>query len=262
MSIPPASNHALPPVNAEIGLIMTAADHLIPIFKTGSIDSQLAQRMAVSAIDAYRPESRADFVNVARTIAFSMAALALLGKAISEGTATPEQMRTYGRAIALNRSADQSERTMMQRRRHHRANLPAGHLDRGTEPSAAENAIDDAGMVSAIDDAVKEYTAARFPAATEAAAAETRREPAPVTPRVAPPRPPTVVSPILPVAATPEIAIHHSVPRIDLGQPPMPQPPMAQLRTAQSRTAAFKEGLLNHTAIQCVLEQSGALRPV
>ena len=108
MSNPPASNETSPPIDPKIGLILTAAEHLIPLFQSSAIDIPLARKMAFSAIEAYRPETRADFVNVARTIAFSMAALALLGQAASQDMTMPEKMRAFGRANALNRSADQS----------------------------------------------------------------------------------------------------------------------------------------------------------
>ena len=57
----------LPHLDPEIGLICIAADSLIPLFKKGTIDSLLARQMAMSSIEAYCPESRADAVNIART---------------------------------------------------------------------------------------------------------------------------------------------------------------------------------------------------
>jgi hypothetical protein len=110
------------PINPRLGLMFAAAHHLLPLFKIGTIDDRLARQMAVSAIEAYEPQTRADYVNAARIIAFSMTALALLGKTANPDMPMPEQMRAYGRANALNRSADQSERTMMQRRRLQKAN--------------------------------------------------------------------------------------------------------------------------------------------
>jgi hypothetical protein len=107
----------------QLGLRLAAAEHLIPLFRIGDFDRSAAFYMAHAALDAYYPESRADYVNAARTIAFSMAAIALLGKAVSSPDLTPaEQMGAYARASALNRSADDSERSMMQRRKYHLAN--------------------------------------------------------------------------------------------------------------------------------------------
>jgi hypothetical protein len=116
------SEPTLPPINPRLGLMFAAAHHLLPLFKIGTIDDRLARQMAVSAIEAYEPQTRADYVNVARIIAFSMTALVLLGKTVNPDMPMPEQMRAYGRANALNRSTDQSERTMMQRRRLQKAN--------------------------------------------------------------------------------------------------------------------------------------------
>jgi hypothetical protein len=124
--------------------MFAAAHHLLPLFKIGTIDDRLARQMAVSAIEAYEPQTRADYVNVARIIAFSMTALALLGKTANPNMPMPEQMRAYGRANALNRSADQSERTMMQRRRLQKANPPGERPDLiGATPATPDPAIPD-----------------------------------------------------------------------------------------------------------------------
>jgi hypothetical protein len=163
--------------------MFAAAHHLLPLFRIGTIDDRLARQMAVSAIEAYHPETRADYVNVARIIAFSMTALALLGKTASPDMALPEQMRAYARANALNRSADQSERTMMQRRRHQKANPPAEQPnligpnpaipnpetddpetdEAAIDPTAIDptaidpTAIDDAEVQAAVDGIMQEY---------------------------------------------------------------------------------------------------------
>ena len=144
MSTPAASSKALPYLDPEVGLMFGIADQLIPLFKIGTIDVPLAREMAVSAITAYAPETRADYVNIARTIALSMAALSLLGTAASQDMTMPEKMRTFGRANALNRSADQSERTMMQRRRYQRANPPGEQPDHESEAPAPKGATTDA----------------------------------------------------------------------------------------------------------------------
>jgi hypothetical protein len=171
MSAPAASS--LPPINPRLGLMFAAAHHLLPLFRIGTIDDRLARQMAVSAIESYHPETRADYVNVARIIAFSMTALALLGKTASPDMALPDQMRAYGRANALNRSADQSERTMMQRRRHQKANPPSElpslidpnptipdpeSDEAAVDPSAIDpTAIDDAEVQAAVDGIMQEY---------------------------------------------------------------------------------------------------------
>ena len=148
------SNPTLPPINPRLGLMFAAAHHLLPLFRIGTIDDRLARQMAVSAIEAYEPQTRADYVNAARIIAFSMTALALLGKTTNPDMPMPEQMRAYGRANALNRSADQSERTMMQRRRHQKANPPA---EQPAEADAPEMALAEAEIDAAVADLMREY---------------------------------------------------------------------------------------------------------
>ena len=74
-------------------------------------------------------------------------------------------MRAYGRANALNRSADQSERTMMQRRRLQKANPPGERPDligpNPTIPDSTETpdptAIDNAEVQAAVDGIMREY---------------------------------------------------------------------------------------------------------
>jgi hypothetical protein len=106
-----------PTIDPSLGLGFVAAAHLIDLFEGGPVDTNLAREMAHSAIDAYSPQTRADCLNAARTIAFSMAALALLSRIAREPMKLPEQLRAFDRANALNSSADRSERTMMLRRR-------------------------------------------------------------------------------------------------------------------------------------------------
>jgi hypothetical protein len=160
MSNPQASK----PANRETGMIFgSIAEHLIPLFKAGATDTAHARRMAGNAIQAYQPETRADYINVARTVAFSIAALALLGKAASQDMTLPDQMKAFGRAIALNRSADQSERTMMQRRRYQQSRAPAEQPPHMSEPQASVTQIEEAEIEAAIGEAMREQAAARTP---------------------------------------------------------------------------------------------------
>jgi hypothetical protein len=179
MSNPTGSSHTCSPIDLDTGLMLTVADLLIPLFRTGADDIATARRTAVGAIVAYRPETPADYVNSARTIAFSMAALSLLGKSASPEMTTQEQMRTFARAIALNRSADQSERTMMLRRRHQQADPKAERPAQPSEPPALDAKIDDARVQAAIGEAMQEYLAARPPAKAEPAAAVSGSKPTP-----------------------------------------------------------------------------------
>ena len=196
---------------------MCVADLLVPLFRSVSADLSVARRMAISAMAAYNPTSRADYVNIARTLAFSMSALALLGTAATHALTPAEKLRSLGRANALNRSADESERVMLQRRRqaqsHAQPHAPSGTL-RQTEdrlhPDAASTttsddgaafdsaAFDDSKMQADIAAAMKEYLAARLLAATPAqpqdaatpAAASRQPESRPAATAPAAPRPP------------------------------------------------------------------------
>ncbi len=212
-------------LSPEQGLMAAAAIHIAPIFQGCAVNLTHAREMAISAIDAYEPESRADCVNAARTIAFSMAALSLLASAASQDMKMSEKMRAFGRANALNRSADQSERTMMQRRRYQRAHpLAAQPEDAPAQPSLPPEP-DEATMNAAIEEAMRAYRAAV--SAAEAKPAPTSAQPEPSTPQPQP------------VAAP----IQYSGPRLDVGQP---------------RTASHKDTLLRHSALQRVVEQSDA----
>nr|WP_294509426.1 hypothetical protein [uncultured Rhodopila sp.] len=166
----PAKTAASPlsPVDPRIGLRFAAAEHLIPFFRIQIADTPTARRMAHSALDAYYPESRADFINAARTIAFSMAAIALLGKATATPNLTmPEQLRAYGCANALNRSAEQSERSMMVRRAYLHANPQP---ERPPIPPAESTTIspqDEAEIEARVAEAMQEYRAACARSAAE-----------------------------------------------------------------------------------------------
>jgi hypothetical protein len=202
------SNPTLPPINPRLGLMFAAAHHLLPLFRIGTIDDRLARQMAVSAIESYEPQTRADYVNAARIIAFSMTALALLGKTTNPDMPMPEQMRAYGRANALNRSADQSERTMMQRRRLQKANPPGERPDLiGANPAIPDptetsdpTAIDNAEVQAAVDGIMREYQSLGIAVPIQTA-----------TPKS--PQPP--VSPIQP----PTVPFRHNGPGIGATQP-------------------------------------------
>jgi hypothetical protein len=214
-----------PRLNLEQGLMAAAAVHITPIFQGCAVDLTHARQMAISAIDAYEPESRADCVNAARTIAFSMAALSLLASATSQDMKMSEKMRAFGRANALNRSADQSERTMMQRRRYQRANPLADQPeDAAAQPSLLPEP-DEAEINAAIEEAMRAYRAA-------ASAAEPEPVPTSAQPQPPAPQPQPVAAPI-----------QYSGPRLDVAQP---------------RTASHKDTLLQHSALQRVVEQSDA----
>jgi hypothetical protein len=228
------SNQTLPSIDPRIGLMLTLADLLVPLFKTGSIDTALAHQMAVSAIEAYHPQTRADFVNIARTIAFSMTALALLGATASPDMTMAEQMRACGRANALNRSADQSERTMLHRRRCQQASSHAGQPAPVPEPPLTDTQIAEAEIQAEIASIMQQYLATR-PATAVTPASATAPTPRPATPLAT-----QAGKPLQPSAVA---AIRYSVPGSEASHP---------------RTGSYRELLLQHSMIQRGLGQASA----
>jgi hypothetical protein len=203
----PAAKPAHGPFDPKVGLMFITASRLIPFFQTSSIDIALAHKIAISAIAAYMPEDRADYINIARTIAFSTAALALLGKAIVSDMPLPDQLRVYGRANALNRSADQSERTMMQRHSYQKANpmdeLPAW-MNPGVQMPEPEAPIDTTEIDAVVAEALKAFEA-------QVAASKATTEP---------PIQITAVTPLQPAVALPDAGIRYNAPMPGTGQPP------------------------------------------
>jgi hypothetical protein len=164
------------PYNPDDGLLARIADQITPLFQTSTTDPAFARATALGALAAYYPESAADYVNIARILAFSMAALAALGIAATD-LPPAQKMRYFGRANALNRSADQTERMMTQRRRNHRANPPAE-----PDPHLIIPLADDPVIDAGIEEAMAAYRAAMsHPAGQPAqtAAPETRPQPRP-----------------------------------------------------------------------------------
>lgn len=208
-------------------LMLSLAALLIPLFKASATDAALAHRAAVSAIEAYHPRSRADLVNIARTIAFSMTALAVLAATASQDMTLAEQMRAFGRANALNRSADQSERTMMRRWRDQQAEPPAP----AAEPAALDITVDDSEIRAEIAKIMQQYAAIQ-PIGPEAPLPE--------------PAPPPAEIPLMPRAAAPATAIHAAVPRSLAGKPP---------------AAPYREALLRQTAMPPVIAQNRTHAP-
>jgi len=148
-----------PNIDPRLGLRFVAAAHLIDLFEGGPVDTNLAREMAHSAIDAYSPQTRADCLNAARTIAFSMAALALLSRLVREPGPLPEQLRAFDRANALNSSADRSERTMMLRRRTQKAKPASAPAVSQPEPDLQVTLAEEAEIKAIVAEAVNDYQA-------------------------------------------------------------------------------------------------------
>ena len=140
----PTAQHPIPPAgpyDPMFGLQEKIASLLTPIFHDADTDELFAYQVACRSLQAYEPETRADFVNAGRTIAFSLASLVVLKEAFNPALQLEDKKRVAIHANALNRSADQAERSMMERRRYQRAftTLPAPQeTEQPTETPAAE----------------------------------------------------------------------------------------------------------------------------
>ena len=212
-------------IDPRIGLMVRVASELEPIFQTEAVDRPIAHKMAMSAISAYKPDGRADFINIARTIAFSMAAISLLGETTANPPSTPEKLRLYARATALSRCADQSERTMLLRRAYQREN-PQPDLPDWMDPKTASSTqkLTDADVYASVANTVRqarEHTATPKPRPTPAAPAKPQSAPAAAA------NPPPPVIPESPVAS----AIHYNPP------------------AAPNRPASYKATLLRDSAM-------------
>jgi hypothetical protein len=173
----------------------------------------------------------------------------------------PEKMRLLGRATALDRSADQSERTMMQRQRHQGANPRADYATNfysDPEPEATDPDLADAAAVAAVAEAVAACRTAldrnesSAPAAAPAPKPQAEPQPLPINRPAQPPAttPATATAPAAPAIA-PTAATQASAIRYD-GREPV---------TAQARPLPRKQELLRHTAMHRVVDQIGPINP-
>jgi hypothetical protein len=159
---------ALLPADPVDGLLDRLASYLVPLFVTDAEDMGAARLMTVRTIAAYQPETQADLINIGRTIAFSMSALAVLSRVASEDMPPALQLRYFARANVLNRAADQSERSMERRRGNQKSSTPSPEAvaaDRGDGASEPDLASDEAAIEAAVAEAIRDYTASRPPAA-------------------------------------------------------------------------------------------------
>ena len=252
---------------------MRISDHLIPLFAGPEIDALLARQMAISAIGSYRPEGHADYVNVARTIAFSMAALALLGNAVGQDVTMVEKMRAYGRANALNRSADQSERTMMQRRRQQQASPQSDPLEPADESPpnpeidiAAAEAEIDAVVAEAINAYRTQRSTPKPPAAPESPAEQASQVPGPAsahsTLAVVPPNPALPLSKSMSASAECASASPNPIPVRPTAAFPASPPKSALHRPASSVPApSLKDQLMRQSAMQRTMGAAATPHP-
>jgi hypothetical protein len=182
-------SHRTTPEDPTDPLLHHVVDKITNLFETNGTDSAFARKAALSAIAAYHPESRADIVSIARILAFSMASLVALGLAAGTDLTPAQKMRYFGRANALNRSADQTERMMLQRRRNERANPPAEPPAKLDPLPAAAPINHDAALEALVDEAMAAYRATtaqkQAPKSTPAPRPETAIQAAAPSPRPA-----------------------------------------------------------------------------
>jgi hypothetical protein len=176
-----------------VGLIDRLANLLAPQFVTNSDDFPVARIMAGRTMASYQPGSQADFINVARTIAFSLSALSVLGLAATADMPPALRLRYFDKAVMLNRGADQSEHAMEKRRRYQASassGPPAIAAARQAAMTQEEMAAQGAAIDAAIAEVMKEYQARYSSEAPDngAPASDTADAPAPVVVQAAVPQ--------------------------------------------------------------------------
>jgi hypothetical protein len=223
MSYPP---HPLGSPDPWDGLLLRIADQIAPLFQNVDSDPAYARKAAISAIGAYNPESRADIVNIGRILAFSMATLAALGIAAADDLPPAQKMRYFGRANALNRSAEQSERSMRQRRRD-QLGKPTTDQPAKPQPATAPSANPPPPNDPAIDDPIINAAVEEAMAALQASVSQ---------------------------------------PAHNTTVPPIPNPPHQAVRlrptaSAQPVKALYKQSLLQRTAMSSGITAAPSQRP-
>jgi hypothetical protein len=114
-STDPGSDIPLHPTNILMALIVTL---LAPMFlgvTAGNID--YARLAAIETVNAYRARNHADLIAIAQIIGFGLAALGSLSLSMDDDISPAMALRLRGNANALNRSAEQNRRALMETRR-------------------------------------------------------------------------------------------------------------------------------------------------
>lgn len=95
-------------------LIDVIAALLAPMFMGPNCgDISLARTAAIETVNAYRAQNLAELLAAAQIIAFGLAALRSLSLSMTEDVSPPMALRLRGNAIALNRSAEQNRRNLV-----------------------------------------------------------------------------------------------------------------------------------------------------
>ena len=185
------------PYDPMYGLQEKVASLLTPIFQDASTDELFAYQISCRSLQAYEAETRADFVNIGRTIAFSLASMALVKEVFNPALQLEDKKRAAIQANALNRSADQAERSMMERRRYRRAYH--------TFPVPQQPEPEDEQAQTEVAEAVTAYTAAQ-PTPPQPAKPEFKRASPhiqPTTTHHGPKHPDPLITPAMLHAVTP-----------------------------------------------------------
>jgi hypothetical protein len=101
-----------PPPSAFLDQIIR---FLMPFFIGTSIDALAARAEIIETLSAYATRTRAEMLNAAQIIAFSMSALDTLAEAKTQDLSPTLRLRFRGCANSLNRATQQNEKTLDQR---------------------------------------------------------------------------------------------------------------------------------------------------
>jgi hypothetical protein len=171
-------------------VLQAVAERLIPFFAGAGHDAGAARTAALAAIDSWRPENMVDILHIGRILAFSLAAISMAGQAAAADMPPEMQLRCLGKANALARSAEQSERAMTRQRQLRRDDPPrdsqtasAGTAQPPPPPPDADDAI-----LALVEETMAEFRAfqATARAAQPASVQPLSLQPPPV-PETAPP---------------------------------------------------------------------------
>lgn len=137
----------------------TIANRLVPLFLTPNGTPEAAKAAATHAINAYRPETPADILRVARILALSFAAIAAAAQAEAKDLSSTQRLHYWTKTNTLSRSAAQAEAAFAKARQQPQ---PA------SAPSPAT--LSDDALSVLLDQAMDEFCAASIPRAQPARA--------------------------------------------------------------------------------------------
>ncbi len=184
---PDAADMPLHPSDLLLQLIVA---FLAPMFLSASTgDVSFARLAAMETLASYGARSQAELMNIAQIIAFGLAAMDSLWLSMADDVSLTMKIRLRSTANGLNRSAQQNQRVLDQRR------LDTPPLDLGVrdprpmteQPAAlfAADEITETEVQASIENAHAMLTAARARMAAQRADQPLAAEPAPAQPPAA-----------------------------------------------------------------------------